>query len=954
MDELFSNQDFDQERLAMEAKDQVLFIPPKLADKQKPEISTTFSDQKKLYIIDGYSLIYRSFFGFFANPIRDAQGKNVSAVYGFFSTLLKLIREYNPDYLVVALDSIGPTFRHVMYEPYKANRDAAPEELHTQVPVIIRILEALRVPTIAMDGFEADDIIATLSDEATRHKIDTIIFTGDKDLLQLVDEHTFALRPAKKNEKFYRLMGCKEVEEEYGILPSQVVDYLSLLGDSSDNVPGVKGIGEKGAVKLLLQFGSLEGIYSNLKLVAPGLQKRLAEGEADAKLSKRLIELKRDLFTVDTFDTAQYLVSDVDYEAAIPLFQEIGMRSIIKELGRVSSADGASRPSPVSSAVQPEVKSEVTKASYEAVTDVVQIQNLFEMAIKGGGVMAFDLETTSLDEMVAQVIGFSFCWEEGKSYYVPLVHEDKELVNREQIRMLLKNYLESDKLFLVGQNIKYDYKVLHQWGITPKHIVFDTMVAAWLLDSTSVFNMDYLAEKYLNYKTVRYSDVVPKDKLLSDIPLEQAVFYGAEDADVTFRLYKLFAELLAARNLRKLLDEVEMPLLLIIANMELEGICLERKLIEPLSTEFESRIDAIRNQIFTICGHEFNLNSPQQLQEVLFFERNIPTGAKTRSGFSTSTDVLEPLRDSYPEVELILQYRTLNKLKTTYIDKLPLQIDAKTQRIHPSFTQTGTETGRLSCKDPNLQNIPVRTEEGRRIRSAFVPKMGHLFLSADYSQIELMVLAHMADDPGLKSAFASGLDVHSSTASLIFNVPLEQVTATQRRIAKTINFGVMYGMGTHSLAMDLKINHAEAKQFIDQYFERYSAVRSFVEETKRSSQELGYVSTLLGHVRTITEINSRSAVERAKAERIAVNTVIQGSAADIMKLAMLRVDAALKQHKLGARLLLQIHDELIFEVPEAEIEATKAVVKEALEHAVKLSVPLRTSIEVGNNWGDIH
>jgi len=948
MDELFTNQDFDQEKLALEAKDRILSVPPK-PQEPKAVSPTTLSNQKKLYIIDGYSLIYRSFFGFFANPIRDAQGNNVSAIYGFFSTLLKLIREYNPDYLVVAMDSIGPTFRHSLYEPYKANRDAAPEELHTQVPLIQNILKALKIPTIEMQGFEADDIIATLSDEATRHQIDTIMFTGDKDLLQLVDEHTFALRPAKKNEKFYRLMGCAEVEEEYGIKPSQVVDYLSLLGDSSDNVPGVKGIGEKGAAKLLQQFESLEGIYANLKLLAPGLQKKLVEGEENAKLSKRLVELKRDLFTVETFDTEQYLVRDVDYDAAVPLFQEIGMRSIIKELGRASNGDGAAPAPP-----KAEVKTQAGTASYVAVTDLAQVKRLFDEAVQAGGVMAFDLETTGLDEMTAQVIGFSFCWVEGTSYYVPLVHEGRELVDRRQARDLLDSYFSTAKLSLVGQNIKYDYKVLSQWGIKVKSMVFDTMVAAWLLDSTSVFNMDYLAEKYLNHKTVRYSDIVPKDKLLSDIPLDQAVFYGAEDADITFRLYKLFAELLAARNLRTLLDELEMPLLRIIAEMELAGIYLERKLIEPLSAEFEQRIDAIRSQIFSMCGHEFNLNSPQQLQEVLFVERNIPTGAKTRSGFSTSTDVLEPLRDSYPEVELILQYRMLNKLKTTYIDKLPQQINEKTQRIHPSFAQTGTETGRLSCKDPNLQNIPVRTEEGRRIRSAFVPKAGHLFLSADYSQIELVVLAHMADDPGLKRAFEAGIDVHRFTASLIFDVPLEQVTAEQRRIAKTINFGVMYGMGTHSLAMDLKIPHSEAKQFIEQYFERYSAVRTFVEETKATSQRTGSVSTLLGHVRTITEINSRSAVERAKAERISVNTVIQGSAADIMKLAMLRVDAMLKEHKLGARLLLQIHDELIFEVPEAEIEQTKAVVKEALEHAVALSVPLRTSIEVGSNWGDIH
>lgn len=880
--------------------------------------------------------------------MQDTQGNNISAVYGFFSTVLKLIREYSPDYLVVAMDGKEKTFRHIMYEPYKATRDAAPEDLHTQVPIINNILKALKIPSITMEGYEADDIIATLSEEATRHGIDTIMFTGDKDLLQLVDEHTFALRPAKKNEKFYQLMGDIEVEEMLGIKPSQIVDYLSLLGDSSDNIPGVKGIGEKGAAKLLQQFGTLDGIYEHIKLVAPGLQKKLLEGKENAHLSKSLVVLRRDLFNVETFDTDQYLVKDVDYEAAIPLFQEIGMRTILKELGRASGGDASS--------FLPEkpVKKASKNGSYEAVTTIKALSELLASYEKAGKPVAFDLETTSIDEMVADVIGFSFTNEAEKAYYVPLVHEGKELMPVDEVRDLLADYLGSGKLSLIGQNFKYDYKVLVRWGVVPKRVVFDTMVAAWLLDSTSVFNMDYLAEKYLEHKTVRYSDIVPKGKLLSDIPLDQVVFYGAEDADVTFRLYEVFLELLKARGLLDLLNDIEMPLLLIIANMELAGIYLERSRIEPLSEEFEKRIDVIKEEIFSICGHSFNLNSPQQLQEVLFVEREIPTGAKTRSGFSTATEVLEPLQETYREVALILQYRMLNKLKSTYIDKLPLQINAETGRIHPSFSQTGTETGRLSCKDPNLQNIPVRTEEGRRIRSAFIPKKGYRFLSADYSQIELVVLAHMADDPGLKRAFEEGVDVHRSTASLIFDVPLDEVSSDQRRIAKTINFGVMYGMGTHSLAKDLKISHSEAKQFIDQYFQRYSGVQAFVESTRSRAEKDGYVRTLLGHVRTITEINSRSAVERAKAQRIAVNTVIQGTAADIMKLAMLRISASIKGKGLKATLLLQIHDELVFEVPDDEVEETKHVVREALEGAVKLSIPLKTSIEVGDNWGDIH
>ena len=952
MDELFSQQDFDQEALKEEAKHKTLSVPPKIV-KMQPQKEETFlpaelDDRKKLYIIDGYGLIYRSYYGFFANPMRDSQGNNISAVYGFFSTLLKLIREYAPDYLVIAMDSEGPTFRHNMYEPYKANRAAAPEDLHTQVPLITEILEAMQVPSIAMQGYEADDIIATLSTEASRHGIQCIMFTGDKDLLQLVDADTYALRPAKKGEKFYRLLGRAEVLEEYGIKAQQVVDYLSLLGDSSDNVPGVKGIGEKGAVKLLSQFESLDGIYANIKLVAAGMQKKLLEGKDSAFLSKELVTLKRDLFTVESFDTKQYLVTDVKYEAAIPLFENIGMRTILKELGRAANND------PGSLLPQAPIKTEKKGASYTAIHTLEELKNLLDALTLANKPVAFDLETDNIDEMKANIIGFSFCNEEGKAYYMPLVHQTKELVDIDAVKSLLASYLESGKLAIIGQNIKYDYKVLASWSITLKNIVFDTMVAAWLLDSTSVFNMDYLAEKYLEYKTVRYADIVPKGKLLSDIDLDQVVFYGAEDADITFRLYTLFSELLKARGLHTLMQDIEMPLLLVIANMELEGIYLERNQIEPLSVEFEKRLDAIKEQVFAICGHEFNLNSPQQLQQVLFVERGIPTGAKTRSGFSTATEVLQPLSATYSEVALILQYRMLNKLKSTYIDKLPLQINERTGRIHPSFSQTGTETGRLSCKDPNLQNIPVRTEEGRRIRSSFLPREGYRFISADYSQIELVVLAHMADDPGLKKAFAEGLDVHSFTASLIFDVPLEAVSSDQRRIAKTINFGVMYGMGVHSLATDLGIIHAEAKTFIEQYFERYSAVQAFVEKTRADAAELGYVKTLLGHVRTITEINSRSPVERAKAQRIAVNTVIQGSAADIMKLAMLGVSARIREEHLGAKLLLQIHDELILEVPEQEVESTKTLIRNAMEGAVRLSIPLRTSIEVGDSWGAIH
>ena len=897
--------------------------------------------RKKLYIIDGYGLIYRSFFGFFNNPIRDSQGNNISAVYGFFSTLLKLIREYEAHYLVVAMDSAGPTFRHEMYEPYKANREAAPEELHSQVPIIVRILQALRVPTIERAGFEADDIIATLTEEAKRHSLEAIMFTGDKDLLQLVDSHTKALRPAKKGENFYRMMGETEVLEEFGIKATQVVDYLALIGDSSDNVPGVKGIGPKGAAKLLGEWEDLDAIYAHLDGMAPGMKKRLEEGRESAYLSRDLVTLRRDLFTVDSFDDPQYLVEDVDYMGAIPLFEELGMRSIIRTLETAGRAGAEERS-------RTEGRPSFVPTTSSPLRGVERL--LLKAEARGSSPSMWRRRasrSSTAESSASRSPGRRI------SYYCALTHQGAALLDEGRVKQILASFLESGRVALVGQNIKFDYKVLHYWGIDAKRLLFDTMIAAWLLDSASVFNLDYLAEKYLDHKTVRYSDIVGKGETLDDLPLSEVVAYGAEDADVTWRLYHLFDELLKARSLDRLMAEVEMPLLLVIAKMEIEGIFLDTNLIKPLAVEFESRIEAIKAQIFSIVGHELNLNSPKQLQEVLFVEREIPTGAKTRTGFSTATEVLEPLRETYPEVDLILNYRMLNKLKSTYIDTLPLQVNEKTGRIHPSFSQTGTETGRLSCREPNLQNIPVRTEEGRRIRSSFTARAGYRLLSADYSQIELVVLAHTADDPNLKQAFLDGLDVHRATASRIFSVPLAEVSSDQRRVAKTINFGVMYGMGAHALSQDLKISFSEAREFIAQYFERYKAVEEFIERTKALAAEEGYVKTLLGHVRTISEITSRSPVERAKAQRIAVNTVIQGTAADIMKMAMLRADRMIEEEGMHARLLLQIHDELIFEVPEDELDRMETLVREAMEGAVQLSIPLRVSIAIGRDWGEL-
>ncbi|HZJ87538.1 MAG TPA: DNA polymerase I, partial [Sphaerochaeta sp.] len=716
------------------------------------------------------------------------------------------------------------------------------------------------------------------------------------------------------------------------------------VGDSSDNIPGVKGIGAKGAAQLLGSWKNLDEIYANLESFTPSMRRRLEEGKEAAYLSKTLVTLRRDLFVVESFDTVQYLVDKVDYLAAIPLFEELGMRSIIRTLEEHANKEVR---------VEEVVAEAPPTSAYQAVTSIEMLTTLLEQAKKEQGVISLDLETTSLAIYEAKILGIAFSWQEHTAYYVPLCHGDKESLDERAVKALFGRYLESGDLAIVGQNIKYDYQVLRIWGVNAKDVRFDTMVAAWLLDSASVFNMDYLAEKYLGHSTIRYAEIVPKGSSLADLPLEEVVAYACEDADVTWRLYILFGELLAARGLEQLLAELEMPLLLIIAEMEMRGIALDLGRMAPLAEEFDQRIEAIKEETFALVGRSFNLNSPKQLQEVLFVERGVPTGAKTKTGFSTANDVLEPLKEEYREVALVLEYRMLNKLKSTYIDTLPGDVSPVTGRIHPSFLQTGTETGRLSCRDPNLQNIPVRTVEGRRIRSAFTAKEGHLLLSADYAQVELVVLAHIADDPNLKAAFLAGEDIHRSTASRIFDVPIDAVDATQRDVAKTINFGVMYGMGPHALSQDLKITFGEARTFIQQYFDRYEAIHTFIEETKRLAEEQGYVETLLGHVRTIVEITSRSQVERARAQRIAVNTVIQGSAADIMKLAMLRVVAALKEKNLEAALLLQIHDELIFEVPEAEIEETKAVVRLAMEEAIELSIPLKVSLAIGVDWGEL-
>lgn len=914
-------------------------------------------NKKKVFIIDGYGQIYRSYFAFITNPLKDKNGNNVSAIFGFFNIIMMLIRQYNPDYLIVAMDSKGKTFRHELYSQYKANRDKTPEDLHAQIPIIEYFLDDMKIPHYAQVGMEADDIVATICKNAQQCGIDAVMVTGDKDLLQLVRDGVSALRPPKKGEHEYKMCSASQVKELFGVEPTQIVDYLTILGDSSDNVPGIDGIGEKGAVKLLSEYRSLEEVYKNIGVMTKGMQAKLEAAKDHLQLSHDLILLKDDLFKLSEKDFDQYTTKGIDWVRGAELFGQIGADKLAKSAAKFAGGELGELPKTMTPTQVVEEEGPVEpaqKGKYRAITDIADLEKtLGEIADQS--VVAFDFETTSADDMVAMPVGFSFANKACEACYVPLVAYGKRYFEDQEVKAILAKHLVRFKV--VGQNIKYDLKVLRRWGVEAVHPYADTMLMAWLVDSASNrYNLDDLAKKYLNYTTIKYEDVVAKGQLFSDITLDTAVNYGAEDSDITLRLYQILLPKLQKLGLDKILFDLEMPLVEVLCNMELQGILLEPSRLESFKGDLENEIFEVQKDIFTLCNKEFNLNSPKQLQEILFVDRKLPTGKKTHSGFSTDSDVLEELSANTddPVPPLILRYRMLNKLLSTYVLTLPSLINAQTGRIHTSFFQTGTATGRLSSKNPNLQNIPIRTEEGRKIRDAFVPKKGSVLMSADYSQIELVVLAHLSGDKNLKEAFIAGEDVHKATAAKIFRIFPEMVTSQQRRVAKTINFGIMYGMSAFRLSKDLKISRAEAKNFIEVYFEEYSGVRDFIDKVKTQAREDGYVRTAMGHIRYIPEIRSSNKTVLAGAERIAVNTIIQGTAAEIMKLAMIATSKAIEENGLKSRILLQVHDEMIFEVPAEEVEKMSSLVRSCMEKAYKLSIPLKVGLETGSSWGEMH
>ncbi len=912
-----------------------------------------------LYLLDGYSLIYRSYFAFIRNPLRNPEGRNSSAVFGFFNSLLNLLKNRKPPYFAIILDSRTPTFRHTLYPEYKATRQKTPEDLHVQVPVIEELATRLGIPTLRVDGVEADDLMATLAKLCRQEGRPCYIISGDKDLLQLVHEPVRILRPEKgdfielDHEGVYRL---------WSVYPEQIVDYLSLVGDASDNVPGAKGIGEKTAISLLTQFGSLEGIYKNLDALPLAQRQKLVASREAVELSKRLVTLKDDV-PVNTDVIETFRLPTLNVEDALPLFHKEGMKNLAQEFysfvtGSSLKADYSpilDKASPLPPLASPTAPTGVSApGTYRTVSSLEELSTLLEQA-RNAGTVAFDTETTDLDPFHAKLVGFSLSFELGKAFYVPVRAPSGGLGEGTTLPLLGK-FLSDPAVRIIGQNLKFDYKILRLLGIQLP-MQFDTMIAAWLLDSgEGTYNMDRLSEIYLGYRTLHYDEVVAKGQTFAEVPLDLATRYAAEDADITYRLYRLLEPALKERKLEDLFYTLEMPLVPILGDMELEGIRLDASVLKTYGFELEKEIDRIQRQIYQLCGKEFNINSTKQLQEVLFIDRKLQPTRKTekKTGFSTDTSVLEELAQQDPVPELVLQYRMLQKLKSTYVDALPQMVNPRTGRIHTSFNQTGTATGRLSSKDPNLQNIPIRDEEGRRIRSAFIPREGWKFLSADYSQIELVILAHLSGDPGLCEAFRAGSDVHRRTGSLIFGVPEDQVTPEQRRVAKTINFGVMYGMSSFRLSRELGIPRKDADRFLEFYFRQYPRIQSFIGETIRKAEQSGKVSTLLGRERPVPNINSRNKTEKTQAERIAINTPIQGSAADMVKLAMIRIVEKLKKEHLNTRLILQVHDELIFEVPPEELDRVKGLVQKEMEQVYPLRVPLRVSIETGSSWGELH
>lgn len=890
-------------------------------------------NEKEIYLIDGSAYIYRAYHAI--RSLSDARGFPTNAIFGFTRMLLKLIEERAPRYMGMFFDAKGPTFRHDLYPAYKANRPPMPDDMAMQIPAIKEVTEAFRIPVFEVQGYEADDLIGTLARRAEAEGFDVVLVTGDKDFVQLVSERITIWDPMQD-----KTIAKADVAAAKGIEPRQIIDVMGLSGDTADNVPGVPGIGPKTAVKLIQSHGSLEGLYAHIDAIkTPKLRANLLAHQAQALLSRDLVTIRIDAPVA--FEPETLRVSAPDDKKLADIFQTYEFRQLQQ---RYTPSEGK------------------TPKRYQGIMDQVALSRL-TARLAEAAILALDTETTSLDPMRADLVGISFALEPHEAFYIPCGHHylgaPPQLTCRDVLQTL-KPVLENPAIGKIGQNIKYDWAILARHGVDLQGVRFDTMVASYLLNpSKRSHSLDQIAMDFLGHKTITYAEVVGKGSKQAGfeaVPVEHAIPYAAEDADITLMAYETLRPRLEELGLMDLFERVEMPLIPVLMGMEMTGIRVDTVRLRELSRAFETQMDDLETSIHTLAGEPFNIKSSQQLGRILFEKLALPVQKKTRkkTGYSTDVDVLTLLAQQHELPALVLRHRALAKLKSTYVDALIDMLHPTTGRIHTSYNQTVTATGRLSSSDPNLQNIPIRTAEGREIRKAFIPRQGWKFLAADYSQVELRILAHYSRDAILIEAFARDEDIHTRTACEVFETPAEMITDELRRHAKVINFGIIYGMGPYSLSQDLGISQVMAKTYIDNYFNHYPGVRAFIEETIETARRTRQTSTLMGRIRLLPDIDSRNHNVRQFAERTAVNTPLQGTAADLIKLAMIAVDRQLREQRMAAAMLLSVHDEIVLEVPPEEIEAVSAMVKHTMETVWELAVPLKVNLAVGGNWNEAH
>ncbi|WP_438963220.1 DNA polymerase I [Winogradskyella sp.] len=947
------------------------------------------SDQKRLFLVDAYALIFRGYYAFIKNPRINSKGEDTSAIMGFMNSLLDVIKRERPDHLAVCFDKGGSVDRVEMYEAYKANRDETPEGIKTAVPHIHEILKAMHIPIMVKEGFEADDVIGTLSRQAEKEGYKVFMVTPDKDFAQLVTDNIFMYRPVFGGG--YETWGIPEVQKKFEVeTPEQVIDFLGMMGDASDNIPGLPGVGEKTAKKFINQFGSMEGLLANTDKLK-GKMKEKVEANADlGKLSKELARIMLDVPVV--FDAKDFELDHPDIDKVKEIFQNLEFRRLTDNFLKTFSTENSTDTQKQHISKTTELKStpkeqksagagqfslfggesttdetktndftrntaETTSHFYQSVGPGMATK-LFVKNLLNQSSVCFDTETTGLNPLTAELVGIAFSWEASKGFYVPFPEDKNEA---HSLIEELRPFFENETIEKIGQNLKYDIKVLAKYNIEVKGKLFDTMLAHYLINPDMRHNMDVLAETYLNYTPISITDLIGKkgknQLSMRDVPLEKQTEYAVEDADITLQLKEHFQKELGEANTQKLFDEIEIPLLRVLANMELEGINLDIDFLNSLAEELNNDIASLEKKIYNAAGEEFNIASPKQLGVILFEKMKlVDKPKKTKTGqYSTAEDVLSYLAKDHEIVKHILDYRGLSKLKSTYIDALPQQVEEHTGHVHTYYMQTVAATGRLSSNNPNLQNIPIRTERGRQVRKAFIPRNEHYtLLAADYSQIELRIIAALSEEETMIEAFKNGEDIHASTASKVFNVPLTEVTREQRSNAKTVNFGIIYGVSAFGLSNQTNLTRSESKELIDTYYATYPKLRDYIQDQVGFARDNGYVQTVLGRRRYLKDINSRNAVVRGAAERNAVNAPIQGSAADIIKIAMIRIHEKLQAGNFKSKMLLQVHDELVFDIYKPELEEMKALIKSEMESAYKLEVPLDVELDIGDNWLEAH